>query len=240
MMNTNCDHVVDYLNGTLTAEEKQAFEQHLATCADCRELVDAVGELPYLAEPAEPPVGMKSRILANVFEEEPQKQAEPERQVKKEKTVPMVKPKARRSSWAPLIAAVLLLSLLGNAYAFFKLADEQQPATESAFQSIELQPREAFGGSAKAAIIQEEGSFEVVVQAEQLEQLQGDEVYQIWLLKEGQPVPAGAFTPDADQQGSAYYSMTENTEGWDTIAITREPEAGNETPEGEIVLSSEI
>ena len=240
MTNTNCDHVVDYLNGSLTAEEKQDFEKHLASCADCREIVEAVGELPYLAEPAEPPAAMKSRILANVFEEEPQKTAEPEQPSEQAKPVPMIKPKARRSWWTPLIAAVLLLSLLGNAYAFFKLSDEQQPATESAFQSVDLQPGEAFDGSAKAAIIKEEDSLEVVVQAEQLDQLEGSEVYQIWLLKEGQPVPAGAFKPDANQQGSAYYSMEENTEGWDTIAITREPKAGNESPEGEIVLSSGI
>lgn len=56
----------------------------------------------------------------------------------------------------------------------------------------------------------------------------------------GQPVPAGAFTPNAVGEGAIYYTMEENTEGWDTIAITWEPESGNETPVGEIVLSSEI
>lgn len=248
MTKMNCDHVVDYLNGALTAEEMREFQLHLNSCEDCRELVEAVGELPYLAEAAEPPAGMKARILANVFDENHQNEpikaqessgtAEQAAPKPTPKVVPMVKPPKERVWWRPMIAAVLLLSLLGNAYAFMKLSDEGGGQTEAAFQSIDLQASESFGGNAKAALVSEGDSLEVVVQADQLQTLSGSEVYQIWLLKDGKPIPAGAFEADADGQGAAYYQLEENTEEWDTIAITLEPEAGNELPEGEIVLSS--
>ena len=248
MTKMNCDHVIDYLNGTLTAEEMREFQLHLNSCEDCRELVEAVGELPYLAEAAEPPAGMKERILANVFDEndqeEPIKKQEPALEAVKPaskpapKVVPMAKPPKERIWWRPLIAAVLLLSLLGNAYAFMKLSGDGGGHTEAAFQSIDMQASENFGGHAKAALVSEGDSLEVVVQAEELQELSGSEVYQIWLLKDGKPIPAGAFEADADGQGAAYYQLEQNTEEWDTIAITLEPEAGNELPEGEIVLSS--
>lgn len=253
MSKMTCDHVIDYLNGTLTAEEMREFDLHLNSCEDCRELVEAVGELPYLAEAAEPPAGMKARILANVFDESEQEDfvakesseiQEPTIETQKatakpaSKVVPMVKLPKAQTWWRPLVAAVLLLSLLGNAYAFVKLSDESGSQTETAFQSIDLQASESFGGNAKAALVREGDSLEVVVQADQLQTLSGTEVYQIWLLKDGQPIPAGAFEADADGRGAAYYQLAKNTEEWDTIAITLEPEAGNELPEGEIVLSA--
>ncbi len=253
MNEMNCDHVIDYLNGTLTAEEMEEFQLHLNNCEECRELVEAVGELPYLAEATEPPAGMKARILANVFDDsqqeaEPIKKQEPTIEAQQttskqeSKVVPMVKPPKQQTWWRPMIAAVLLLSLLGNAYAFMKLSDEGGGGgqTESAFQSIDLQASEGFGGNAKAALVRDGESLEVVVQADQLQELTGTEVYQIWLLKDGKPIPAGAFETDADGKGAAYYQLAANTEEWDTIAITLEPEAGNELPEGEIVLSAGI
>lgn len=245
MTKMDCEHVVDYLNGSLTTEEMREFEEHMANCEDCREILEATGELPYLAEAADPPAGMKDRIMTAVFAEEnvqdkpyglkavPAKESHIE--LESEARVPR-----ERIWWRPLIAAVLVFSLLGNAYAFLQLSEREEPVAETAFQSVDLQPSEAFGGAAKAAIIQDETSLEVVVQAGELEALEGSEVYQVWLLKEGQPIPAGAFTPGQDGEGSTYFSLEENTEEWDTIAITREPEAGNELPEGEIVLSSSL
>lgn len=253
MNEMNCDHVVDYLNGTLTADEMREFQLHLNSCEDCRELVEAVGELPYLSEAVEPPAGMKARILANVFDESVQEEPVKEEPVNIQgasregqqtspeqgaKVVPMVKPPKERIWWRPLIAAVLLLSLLGNAYAFMKLSDEGGGQIEAAFQSIDLQASESFDGNAKAALLSEGDSLEVVVQADQLQELSGTEVYQVWLLKDGKPIPAGAFEADADGRGAAYYQLEKNTEEWDTIAITLEPEAGNEMPEGDIVLSA--
>lgn len=240
MSNWNCDLLVDYLNGTLSDKEIQEFEEHLKGCDECQEIVEATGELPYLADPVEPPVEMKARILSNVFEEEPS--ASPAVSDSDTVPAPFVKRTAKRSWWTPLIAAGLLFSLLGNAYALWMLSDREEPGTqtEAAFQSVNLQPSETFEGTATAAVIIEENTLDLVVQADQLEELEGSQVYQVWLLKEGQPIPAGAFKPNQDGEGATHYKLEENIEGWDTIAITREPDTGNEVPEGEIVLSSEL
>ncbi|UJF26601.1 zf-HC2 domain-containing protein [Planococcus sp. 107-1] len=79
MAKLNCDHVIDYLNGTLSKEEQLEFEQHLKTCTDCQEIIEMTGDLPYLADPVDPPAGMKARILSTVFEEEQKKSEEVKR-----------------------------------------------------------------------------------------------------------------------------------------------------------------
>lgn len=238
MTNMDCDRLVDYLNGTLSADEIQQFEQHLTTCTECQEIVEATGELPYLADPVEPPADMKARILSNVFEEEPEQDNPPAALNPAMSPIPLRKKKSKAQQlWKPLIAAVLLVSLLGNAYAFLQLSD-QEP--ETAIQSIDLDPNETFTGTATAAMIEEEGALNLVVQADQLAELEESQVYQVWLIKDGQPIPAGAFSPNPNGEGASYYQLDENSVDWDTIAVTLEPEAGNELPQGEIVLSSEI
>ncbi|ANU10953.1 hypothetical protein A1A1_18317 [Planococcus antarcticus DSM 14505] len=239
MTNMDCDRLVDYLNGTLSADEIQQFEQHLKTCTECQEMIEVTGELPYLADPVEPPADMKVRILSNVFEEIPEQNNPPAALKPTMSPIPLHKKKSKANIWKPLIAAVLLVSLLGNGYAFQQLSD-QDDALETAIKSFELQPNETFSGTATAALIEEEGLLNLVVQADQLAELDASQVYQVWLIKDGQPIPAGAFSPNPNGEGASYYQLEENTEEWDTIAITLEPETGNETPEGEIVLSSEI
>ncbi|WP_223638593.1 anti-sigma factor domain-containing protein [Planococcus sp. 4-30] len=239
MTNMDCDRLVDYLNGTLSADEIQQYEHHLKTCTECQEIVEATGELPYLADPVEPPAGMKARILSNVFEEE-REQDEPPVALKPEMAaIPMHKPKRKPGLWKPLLAAVLLASLLGNAYAFFQLSD-QEDAPETAIESIELEPNEAFEGTATAAMIEEEGSLNLVVQADRLAELEDSQVYQVWLIKDDKPIPAGAFSPNPNGEGASYYQLDESSADWDTIAITLEPQAGNELPEGEVILSAGI
>lgn len=240
MTNMDCERLVDYLNGTLSANEIQQFEKHMETCIECQEIVEATGELPYLADPVEPPAGMKARILSNVFEEE-HKQDTPASALNPAMSpIPLRKKKDKaQQMWKPLIAAVLLASLLGNAYAFMQLSD-QQSGQETAIQSVELQPSETFSGTATAAMIEEEGSVNLVVQADQLADLDASQVYQVWLIKDDKPIPAGAFSPNPNGEGASYYQLENNSGEWDTIAITLEPQAGNDSPQGEVILSSEI
>lgn len=165
------------------------------------------------------------------------------REENKANVVPMAGRGRKRGLATLLIAAVLVASLIGNAYAFMQLQEEQPAPTEpqTAFQSIDLQPSENFSGDATAAVIKEEnGALNLVVQGQQLAALEGDQVYQVWLIKGDKPIPAGAFTANANGEGAAYFNIDNNTEEWDTIAVTLEPQAGNELPQGEIVLSAGI
>lgn len=239
MTNIDCDYLVDYLNGTLSELEKQQFEDHLTTCTECQEIAEATGQLPYLVDPVEPPIDMKARILSTVFDETAEQKDQPKALKPAMSPIPIHKNRRKESVWKPLLAAVLLMSLLGNGYAFYQLSDKEA-GTETAIQSIDLQPNEAFTGTATAAMIEGESSLNLVVQADQLTELQASQVYQVWLIKDGNVIPAGAFSPNPNGEGASYYQLDATANEWDTIAITLEPNTGNTSPQGEIVLSSEI
>jgi anti-sigma factor RsiW len=69
----NCADVeillADYVDGTLRGEQKSAFEQHLATCAECSELArDAAGAVAFMGRTAvvEAPPELLTRILFEI------------------------------------------------------------------------------------------------------------------------------------------------------------------------------
>ncbi|WP_226683257.1 anti-sigma factor [Sutcliffiella horikoshii] len=247
-MSQKCELVLDYFNGHLTQTEREEFEQHLATCPECQEelmeLQDLLGDVALVSEQASPPPEMKKRILDNVFAEDvkPEKATVTPISSKKEVETPVSKNTASGKPWlTTLLAASLLLSLVGNGYLMMQNGEGRDLAAEELKQPdsvVTLQPSAA-AGSGFAAIFQQDQALSVMIQTQDLPELTGNEVYQVWLLKDGAPIPAGDFTLDDQGKGYVFHNIGETTtEDWDTIAITLEPQSGNELPEGEIHLSA--
>ncbi|MEA3319639.1 MAG: anti-sigma factor [Bacillota bacterium] len=248
-MSQKCELVLDYFNGHLAQTEKEEFEQHLATCPECQEelmeLQDLLGDVALVSEQASPPPEMKKRILDNVFaaDVKPDKAIVTPIASKKEVIeTPHIKNTASKKPWlTTLLAASLLLSLIGNGYLMMQNGEDSDLAAEELKQPdnvVTLQPSDAVG-SGFAALFQQDQALSVMIQTQDLPELTGNEVYQVWLLKDGAPIPAGDFTIDDQGKGYVFHNIAETTtEDWDTIAITLEPQSGNELPEGEIHLSA--
>lgn len=229
--------------------KRKSFQSHLQTCSSCQEelqeLEIVLGDLTFLAAEQALPPGMKERVLANVFHED-----ERVSELSHHKEEIKQKNKIRSTSrWIPLLAAGLLFSLVGNGYLLLK-SDSEQEVSESpklsepatSIQTVTLQPTNPEKGKTTASIVDDNGKANVVIQASGLQQLQKDEVYQVWLIKDDKPVPAGAFVADEQGNGTVIYKMTEEQrkQKWDTMAITLEPSANNKLPQGDIVLSSAL
>lgn len=268
VMRDQCEQLIDYFNGQLNAEEEKAFEKHLEECSDCKEeleeLREATADLPFSVEPVEPPSEMKERVLAGVFAstEEPEETTAEDTQTvtpaanptnlnerKQEKEQASRNTQKQRRTVKPwmvtTLAAALLLSLIGNVYTF--MSDPDQPAAIPDTETIDevlttVQMSGEQSGNATAAILKQKDDLTLLVNADQLEGLEGDEVYQVWLLEGETPYRAGSFVTNEKGEGAVAFSLQklQNKNNWDAIAISKEPNANSETPQGNIVLSSKF
>ncbi|WP_270179162.1 anti-sigma factor domain-containing protein [Alkalihalobacillus sp. CinArs1] len=245
-MKNNCDQLLDYFNGTLTDEEKKTFEAHLESCSDCREelqeLEDLTSDLPYLSTPEEPPSGMKERVLQNVFESASDDVEEVDTEETRSNVTHMNETKRSPKWLAPALAAALFLSLAGNAYTY--ITDEgatSETEVSSLLKAVQLEPSGASTSKGAAALVSDNGKTNLVVQADDLEGVEEDQVYQVWLLEGEKPYRAGSFVPGENGKGAVSFEINyEGDHDWTTVAITLEPNAKSKTPKGEIVMSSDL
>lgn len=251
-MKANCEQLLDYFNGILSNEEREQFEAHLLSCEECREelkeLEELTGDLPYLSIPEEPPAGMKERVLASVFESdmvESNDTANESLSVEQKNNVTdlQTERKSKQKKWvAPALAAALFLSLAGNVYTFVNEGEDETTQPEeisSLIKAVQLQPSEAEASAGSAALMNEDGKMNLVVEVNDVAETEGDQVYQVWLLEDDKPYRAGFFTPNQEGKGEVAYQVEyEGDHNWDAVAITLEPDSKSETPKGKIVLSS--
>lgn len=253
MTSKHCDLLIDYFNKQLTPEQEKEYKAHLAECADCQEelaeLRQLTDELPYSSEAVEPPAGMKERVLSNVLnEKEPVEKTE-------EKVMPL--PTERKTSrpgrkkWLkPAMAALLTVSLIGNGAAAIYIStqnDEHHPESDSTvnLENVQamkvLQPSEGFNAQATAMMVNQNDGVNLILQANDLPQLKGEETYQVWVIDDGTPYRAGNFVPDSDGAGNVFHVIDyQGKHNWDTLAITKEPNAHSEKPHGKILMSSPL
>ncbi|WP_249901300.1 anti-sigma factor [Paenibacillus sp. PK3_47] len=259
-----CELAELYALDALTREEMEKFEDHAEECGDCRKLVSeyrAVLDLLPLGSPRlVPPPGMKARVLSRMLQADPPPPpAEPPIDKEPAKIVPagpVVKTETRNSVppkriplWRyvslGLAAAVLGLIIYNGQLRqdVERLEGQAAPGTAAAHElkvneSARLSPgAEGNTASGMATIAAGSGSSHLVVQAENLPEPTGTEVYQVWLIKGDKPQNAGTFVP-LDGSGALYYSF--QPQSYDTVMITLEPDAGGDTPRGETVLTAPI
>jgi uncharacterized protein YpmB len=234
-MTHQCDHLLDYFNQHLNESDKEVFEKHLESCSDCQEALNELQQLdeflPYASEPIDPPEGLEDRVFASIDGTA--------------NVTPFRREKTRKRWIFPSVAAVLALSLFGNAYMFTQIQQEEEIVEQAAIDQVtEFVELAAVKGNAKgtASIIKQGEQSSLVVQASQLQDLSQEEVYQVWLIKDEKPQRAGTFVTGEDGKGSVVFKLNEEfaKEDWDTVAITLEPDAKSQIPQGDIVLASEI
>ncbi|MFD2331056.1 anti-sigma factor domain-containing protein [Cohnella sp. GCM10020058] len=233
-------------------------------------LADIVGLLPAAVEPQPVPEGMKKRVLANVLAENVSKGKEPaaptaESQVEARRSIqspsqqtdptlsaPVFTTTARRTpAYMKLVttglAAALLALLLYAAQLRGQVSDLRGELADAGSapvqelkvnQAVKLNPAAAdIVATGLATIVIDKNGTHLLVQAEQLPKLQGSEAYQVWLIKGQEKYSAGTFV-SAQGTGALYYTLKNG--GYDTVAITLEPDAFGDQPRGEIVLAASL
>jgi anti-sigma factor RsiW len=233
-----------FVLGALEPDEEAAVREHLRTCsqshAQFEELGSVVPALAEAVESVEPPPALKARILAAAA-------ADRAPDVVVASPPPLVVPipiEAHRRGPSPVswvlvaaagIAIVALVAVnlltLGRLNASEQHARDVAAVLETGSQpgavTAVLAPTEA-GGPRGLAAVGTDGALTMAVQ--DLQPTSGSEVYEGWaIVGDEAPVPIGSFTVGDSGTGRLDGTGVPAEPGV-TLALTREPGPGAQTP----------
>ncbi|MEK4433582.1 anti-sigma factor domain-containing protein [Paenibacillus sp. FSL K6-2862] len=121
-----------------------------------------------------------------------------------------------------------------------QLAAVQEPSRSVRMgEAVKLSPAaQDIVANGLATIVIDDKGTHLVVQAENLPDLEGNEAFQVWLIKGDTPQNAGTFLSH-DGMGAVYYTL-DSVNDYDTVAITLEPDAMGDQPRGTMILAAKI
>jgi anti-sigma-K factor RskA len=244
-----------YVVDALPEDEQQLFEEHLEECDACRQevgelLVTAANIGSSLSEP--PPASLRDAVMAEIDQtrQEPPPAAEASDDGADAAVVALDdrrRPEPRRW-WTHLVApaaAVVAIAVVGLSLMVANLTDrlDQLEAASSQVTDVLAAPDaetltvEGPGGSfARVVVASSRG--EAVFLTDGMPETSPDETYELWLIDEEGPAPAGLF--DVDDRGRATRVLTGDLAGAAAIAVTVEPEGGSPQPTSDPLMVVEL
>ncbi|MEH7121727.1 MULTISPECIES: anti-sigma factor [unclassified Bacillus (in: firmicutes)] len=247
-METNkCENLSLFIIDQLSKHEKKQFEIHLKTCAECRNEVNSLQEtwqmLSYDIEETEVPNSLKDEVMNFIFDEN----NIPAQINKKQSFFEQLKGILAKH-FSPLsagILAVLAIGLTGLIWHNLQLKDSITALENKAFspsqivKTIDLKGQDLAASANGIAYLLQDGqdTSHLIIELNNMPITNNDEVYQVWLLKNGNRQNAGTLKPDQNGNGLLTYQLPKD-HAFDAIGITLEPNAGNTQPKGKKVMGT--
>lgn len=226
------------------AAEMRAFlKQDADAAGELAELMAAASVLPALAEPMTPPAGLRDRIAAIAQADAPVRPTPVAPLTPRlpapssgEPSPSLVRPEPafwqRAAVWATAAAALLVISL-GMLYWNMQLRSEidaTPPVETMALATTDMAP----DASGEVHYMPDQGVL--MLDVKDLPALPQGYVYEVWLIGDGNPVPAGVFA-----HATAQHAVVADRSLFNTLAITMEPgPMGTTAPTGDIYASASL
>lgn len=210
--------IAAYALGSLGGDERRAVERelldHIAGCDGCRrtfrELREAAGDLAMAVRPEPLPAGLEERVMAEVRGGA--------------KAEPPARHRASRGIAAAAIAAVVALGAW-NVRIARDLDDARADADRAravaallADPAADRRSLEGAAGDSQAVLAIGRDRTAALVGA--FPALRDDQVLELWLLRDGTPIPAAVLRP---RDRYAFFALLATPAGDDRFAITIEP-----------------
>ena len=228
------DAAAPYALSAQSAEDRAAFEAHLADCAICRAEVQALREvsglLAHAAPAATPAPALRERILREA------------RQVR-----PLAARRGRSLPWLAAAAAVVLAIAAGVAYlrergnrraleqavavARDSLATQQQLVATLLAPDVNTAVLASKGRPPSARVFWNPSRHRVVMAVFDLPPAPAGRTYQLWAIQTGKaPVSLGIFNTAPDGRLTATLEAPPAVVAFDVTAVTEEPAGGSPQP----------
>jgi anti-sigma-K factor RskA len=216
------ENVGAYLLGALTELEAEVFERHVASCASCRQDFEhmrvASEALPRAVEPVVPPASLKKSLMETVNAEARERERVARSRTWRDRLrLPQLRPAFALGMAAVLAVGVAIgigVAGIGGSSSKTVAAVVDHGRLPMANASLVVS-----GDSSKGGVLKLDG----------MPQPGTNQVYEVWVHRDGQFVPAGAlFGVSKDGSGSA--AIATDLKGVDTVAVTREPQGGTQQP----------
>lgn len=249
-----CSWAELYVLEGLDDAERIRFEEHLASCSQCRahvlELRQTADFLLYdIPEKGEPRPELKARVMDHVFRNgSDAKTAEPPASPRvpspAEPTPLFHKRKRRLWQLVGAMAAVLLIGFSVQTQWENTKLKEQLSAFEQRgvpLGQIEEQATMEETGDVpldgQVYILSDGGERKLLFVSDDLPTLSETEYYQVWFMREDGVESAGVFAPGSD--GRSLFAASMPDDGKITgVAVSQEPDAYGDQPRGEILLTA--
>jgi anti-sigma factor RsiW len=223
------DEIGAYLLGALTDLERQAFERHVAGCAECRDELErlrpAADALPRSVEQVEPPPGLKASLMEVV-----------DREARERPGAAAATPRKRRRIRLPsltgfrpaLVAGALALGLVAG-FGVAQLGGGEDARTVAATVDERRMPDAS--GSLR---IQGDGADGGILSVHGMPPAGDEQVYQAWVQRDGTVVPQPTFEVTGDGRGAV--AVPDDLSEAQAVLVTREPRGGSRAPSEQPVI----
>lgn len=239
--NKHVDDLIDaYALGILEDEAVAEVERHLAGCPDCRQALGRTREVVELLALAPrqtpPPTRLKQRILSRIAQESQSSVPLPEAAPTRQGVVESVRQwfGGRRSEPLPLAS----------------IPGREQTAEQQLHMVLRVlhTPRASIwdlagtpeAPNARAVLLGSPETDTAVLVVSGLTPLPPERDYQLWFLRDGQPVGSAVFDVGQSGEGQLVIRAPRQLGHYDLAAITPEPAGGSAGPTGPIMLAGHI
>jgi len=253
-----------YVLGMLSQAERERFEVHLATCADCAREVEELGlvaaALPHAVPQQDPPRALRARVLQHAV-------AEPQLQ-----SMQPIRPKRRNMvTWLAAAASIAAVALgLYNMTLRQRIRDLEGRLRDASAQlaasqgNLQIATAALTRANQFAAVLQAPDVRQIplagqkaaptaagrafwspsrglVFTASNLPPVSPGRQYQLWVIPPGGSTPISAGLLDLESGGIATVLVDPKTAASvGTVAVTVEPAGGVPQPTGDMVLAGTL
>lgn len=223
------DDLAAYALGALEEEEAERLRLHIETCEECRRqlrwLEEAVELLPRTVEQLEPPPRLRESLMETVRAESRQAAREPPGAVP-ERWWSRFGIVLRRPATAIAVAAMLIVGVVAG-----YLISESGGNGTSTYQV------QALGNSNATGVLERTGASGIL-RVRGMPALARDQVYEVWVQRDGKLAPSSLFVPRSDHSADA--AVPSDLNGADAVLVTKEPPGGSSQPTSAPLLSVKL